>query len=149
MYQDPIWLYDLHLLIEALSPGDAEAFARRARDRRVVRICADGIDQTHRMFNTRVPEPLAALVEDNLSRYEPTARFLDVRRQTGVLASDLRALPAWRPRLRLLAQHLFPPVEYMERRYGVRGRLRVAPFYAWRIARGVPRWLSVTSKPNP
>lgn len=139
---DPIWLYDIHLLVEALSPIDADAFVRLVRERQVARISADGIDRAHAMFHTRLPLALAALITADTLPVEPSAEFLKPgRRQVTVLASDLRALPGWRPRLRLLAQHLFPPIDYMERQYGVRGRARLAPFYAWRIVRGARRWV--------
>ena len=144
-YEDPIWLYDIHLLIGSLSEDDAEAFARLAKDRGVMRVCASGIERARVMFGTRVPESLTALLDESRTVNEPTAQFLRVRRQVGVLASDLRALDDWAPRVRLLVQHLFPPTEYMRRQYGVRGRLGLVPFYAWRIVRGVPRWLGFTS----
>jgi hypothetical protein len=58
------------------------------------------------------------------------------------LRSDLRALPDWRARARLLQEHLFPSVMYMRARYGVQSNVLVPALYLWRIVRGAPKWLS-------
>jgi len=55
--------------------------------------------------------------------------------------SDLRAL-SWRNRVRLIAEHLFPPPEYIRRKYGLTSRRSLLVFYARRIVSGVPRWFA-------
>lgn len=140
-YDDPLWAYDIHLIAGSLTPADATEFVRLARERGVTSVCASGLDWARRSFDTRLPDVLAAFVQEPPDWEEPTAEFLRPGwRQVDVLASDLRALPGWRDRLRLVGQHLFPTPAYMERRYGVRGWYRLAPFYLSRILRGAPRW---------
>ena len=48
-----IWIYDIHVLTEALSPAEVAAFAALAVDRSVSAICADGLAAAHRWFRTR------------------------------------------------------------------------------------------------
>lgn len=138
---DLLWAYDIHLIAGSLAAADATRFVALARERGVTAVCASGLDWARRSFETRLPDVLDALTQEPPDRDEPTAEFLRPgRRQVDVLTSDLRALPGWRQRLRLIGQHLFPAPAYMERRYGVRGWLRLAPLYVSRIVRGVPRW---------
>jgi len=54
---------------------------------------------------------------------------------------DLRGLPGWRPRLRFLAETLFPMPAHMQQRYGIRHRLLLPLYYpyhwlqSWRVKR--------------
>jgi hypothetical protein len=73
---------------------------------------------------------------------EQTATFLAPRRrQVDVLASDLGALGNWRARAELIRQHLFPPPQYILKKYRRRNRAWLPLLYARRMLTGVPRWL--------
>jgi hypothetical protein len=60
-------------------------------------------------------------------------------RKVDLLAADLRALPDWRSRARLLREHLLPPPEYMRAAHRSR-RGWLPALYVWRIARGARAW---------
>ncbi|HEX3582487.1 MAG TPA: nucleotidyltransferase family protein [Thermoanaerobaculia bacterium] len=126
-----IWLYDIHLLYDAV---DREVFWRRAAERRVVTICRHSIVLAREAFGGETGK-LPAAVED-----EPSAVFLNHdRSRAALLAGDLAALPSWRQRLGVLGTLALPPVEYMEQAFGVRSRALLPFFYLWRGLRGVTR----------
>jgi len=72
---------------------------------------------------------------------EPTAVFLESgRTKTDILISDLGTLRGWRPKLRLIREHLFPPAAYMRRAYGPVGPVLLPFTYLHRMATGVGKW---------
>jgi hypothetical protein len=126
-----IWLYDIHLLYDAV---DRDVFWRRAADRRVVTICRHSIALAREWFGGEAGEMPVAL------HAEPSAVFLDPdRSRAALLAGDLAALSSWRQRLQVVGTLAFPPVEYMEQAFGIRSRALLPLFYVWRGLRGVAR----------
>ena len=126
-----IWLYDIHLLYDAV---DREVFWRRAAERRVVTICRHSIAQARESFGGETGEMPAPAAD------EPSAVFLGSNRtRAALLAGDLASLPSWRQRLQVLLTLAFPPVEYMEQAFEVRTRALLPLFYVWRGLRGVGR----------
>jgi hypothetical protein len=67
-------------------------------------------------------------------------RFDHDVRKVDILASDLKALPGWRQRLRLLREHVFPPAGYIRRRYAVSSPLALPALYAHRFVTGAFKW---------
>jgi len=55
--------------------------------------------------------------------------------------SDLRALPTWRARARLVREHLFPDPAFVLESHGVSSRMLLPVLYATRIAGGLAGWL--------
>jgi hypothetical protein len=47
-----IWLYDIHLLAQALSPAQWNEFLRLARQKGLRAVCLEGIEQTRSRFAT-------------------------------------------------------------------------------------------------
>jgi hypothetical protein len=47
---------------------------------------------------------------------------------------------------RLLREHLFPPAEYMQAKYGFTGRLWLPAFYASRVLNGMREWFRPLSR---
>ncbi|MEO6212393.1 MAG: nucleotidyltransferase family protein [Vicinamibacterales bacterium] len=143
-----IWIYDIHLLTEALSPAEAESCAMLSVERSVRALCVDGLAAAQRWFGTRVPAALLALaVNQPSAAAEPSAAFLDRGGGRALeLMSDLRALPEWSRRLRLLYEHAFPSPSYMRGMYMNANRAFLPALYthrivrgAWRLLRGGPR----------
>lgn len=126
-----IWLYDIHLLYDAV---DRELFWRRVTERRVVTICRHSIALARESFGGEVPDMPPAVPN------EPSAVFLDSgRSRAALLAGDLASLPSWRQRLQVIRTLVFPPVEYMEQAFEVRTRALLPFFYLWRGLRGAAR----------
>lgn len=140
-----IWLYDLHLLTGAFGPAEWDAVRGLALDRRVAGVCLDGLRRAGQCFDGLLPPELtSALAEAAVA--EPSRQYLDgpVRRRD-VLVSDLRLLPSWRARARLLREHAFPPGNFIRQSYGVTSRLWLPLLYAHRLATGARKWL----RPQP
>lgn len=115
-----IWLYDIHLLAQALSEGQAVEFADRARELRIGAICADALNKAGAWFGTRWPTAIGDLVA-NPPDGEDTFSLLEKGRMRGLRARarvDLQAMPGWRHRAAMLLGQAFPPPRYMAWRYG-------------------------------
>jgi hypothetical protein len=140
---DLLWLYDLHLLAGGMNE-DGAARVRETADRTgTSAICSRGLSLAAERFGTQVPADLLAhhaLAHDDRS---PWAAYLRPdARKVDLLTADLRALPDWRSRLRLVREHLFPPAEYMLAVSGRSRRAVLPALYAWRIARGARSWFN-------
>ena len=140
---DLLWLYDLHLLADRLNDADAAFIVETATRTGTDAICARGLRLASQHFATVLPPSLLADLE---ARGGQTASAADSylrpgARRIDLLAADLRALPDWASRARLLREHLFPPADYMFETYGRSSRWLLPALYLRRIATGAPRWL--------
>ena len=134
-----IWLYDIHLLVARLPQAALERFAQLAGDRRVRKICLDGLTQSQRYLGTSLQDD----VLDTLAAPGPrelSARYLDLGRMR-CLVRDIQSLPNWRDRLRLSKEHFFPPADYMLEKYGVSRRAWLPALYLYRGVWGTWRLL--------
>ena len=112
-----VWLYDIHLLASRLAPSEIDRFARLAVRKGVAAICAHELDLARVRLGTRVPEPVLRTLRAP-GRAEPSAAYLETaRRWSDELVSNVRGLPRWSDRLRLLREVAFPAPGYMLRAY--------------------------------
>lgn len=135
-----LWLYDVHLLFSGLSSAERDRFEALALTRTVAAICAHQLRLARELLGTPADDAMLERLERQ--RGESTAVYLeDSRRWHDDLASNLRTLPGWRARLRLLREVTLPRPSYMLARYGVRrtpaGWLLLPALYAGRVAHGV------------
>jgi hypothetical protein len=133
-----LWMYDVHLLIASFNDADSAAFARLAVDRGMASLCSSMIQEAYEAFRL----PRAADLARHLSAAaasEPTAALLHARRWWGTLPMDLRALPRWSDRVRVVAGHAFPPPAYMRRTYAPSSRAPLPWLYVRRVARALSR----------
>ena len=94
-------------------------------------ICARGLALAIDRFKTPVPvDVLRELDRWQLAGREPASVYLakNLRLIDGLM-SDLRSLDVGAA-IRLVAEHLFPPAEYMKKKYGVRSRPSMLLAYA-------------------
>jgi len=137
-----IWLYDIHLLREAMSADEHARFWRVAAERRVVAICERSIELADEWF-AAAPHDRASdwLTSSERNRDEPSAAFLERDRTRGaVLGADLKAL-SWRGRLRRTRELAFPPIGFMRQSFPSAPTAALPALYVWRGARGVLRLL--------
>jgi len=136
---EPIWLYDIHLLVARLNAKSLAEFAALAGEKGVKAVCAHGLCAARNQLQTRVPPDLLMALDDGSE--EASAAFLGGRqRKIDVLFADLNALPSWRSRLRLLWEHVFPPASYMLDTYRTTHRTILPALYLHRFLRGAHRW---------
>jgi hypothetical protein len=137
-----IWLYDIHLLRETMSADEHARFWRLVAERRVVAICERSIELADEWF-APAPHDRARnwLSEDERTRDEPSAAFLDAGRTRGaVLAGDLKSL-SWRGRMRRMCELALPPLGFMRQSFPSAPTAVLPALYVWRGARGVMRLL--------
>ncbi len=134
--RDLIWLYDIHLLAESLSSSDWAAFEAHAKACSAWPLCARSLVLARERFSTRVP----ALVGDVDAAATGTEFAGAGWREIDVLRMNLRALPTWSDRLRLLREHLFPPAAFIAAKYHVTHRAALPWAYVRRITTGAPKW---------
>lgn len=138
-----IWLYDIHLLAQALSAEEAEALVALSQERSVTLICADGLLGARRAFGTSLPAGLPERLTPagRLAPAEPSAALLAAQPTLArELLSDLKAI-RWRQRLRLLREHAFPSPQYMSAAYMTSSRALLPALYTHRLVRGAWRLL--------
>jgi hypothetical protein len=139
-----LWLWDIHLLMERLTPDDREQFVGLARRTGMTAVCARGLQLSHECFGTSHSAELAARLQRSgdgiTAKAEPSSRFVGGFRLITILQSDLSTLP-WRARMQLIGEHLFPSRAYMRARYPLCPPVLLPFAYVGRIARGAPKWL--------
>jgi hypothetical protein len=131
-----LWTYDVHLLVGALSPEQADAFVTMAIERRMAALCGAIIQEAYEAFR----HPRAAAFAAQLTKAsgaEPSAALATPRPWWTTLPLDLRAVPHWGERVRLLAGHAFPPAAYMRTTFAPSSRAPLPWLYARRIARAL------------
>jgi hypothetical protein len=135
---DLIWLYDIHLLAHRLSAPQWDEFAAYAETSGAWPLCARGLVRSRDRFKTELPGGIgeAAARDGDL----PIAGFAPGSREIDVLRVNLRALPTWSDRARLLKQHLFPPAAFVVEKYRVANRAALPWAYLRRIVAGAPKW---------
>jgi hypothetical protein len=140
-----MWIFDIHLIASRLTMAEWADFLDLADRRKVVAICRQGLSLAVEHFGTVIPPSVMAdaRVSSAADRHEPSAAFLSRdRAQLATLVSDLRALPSWSDRGRLLREHLCPPSAYMRQVYAPSSRAPLPALYVWRAVRGAWRWLA-------
>ena len=138
---DLLWLWDIHLLASRLSTSEATRFIDLAVRKRMRAVCARGLALSAECFQTPGASALVAALETRSSGAEPTAQFLGGHlRMVDLLHADLAATRAWRARVTLVREHLFPSRSYMDSAYARWPAALLPLTYAHRILRGAPKW---------
>lgn len=137
-----IWLYDLHLLCSRMDGDALGRMAALARALGLAAVCAGGLHLARRWFDTPVPAGVLAELDAVDAQSEEPARYVAGSvGKLGTLVSDLRTLPSWGARVRLIYEHAFPPAEYMLRSYRTSRRGWLPALYLHRMVTGGWRWL--------
>jgi len=139
-----IWLYDTHLIASSMDDRAWSSFAALASAKSVAAVCAHSLALAHARLGTAIPPRVRADLQAASRRPEPTAEYLAPHRSwRAEVASNLRALPGWRARVRLLGEMALPPPAYVRRMYAMDestlGWLLLPALYAHRAVRGVLR----------
>lgn len=141
-----IWLYDIHVLASRMGEEPLRALMRQVAGKGAASMCLHGLELARERFGTCLPGDLAgdlARESGDWARFDRDVRMVDI------LVSDLKALPGWRERLSLLSEHVFPPAEYIRRRYGVSGSLALPVLYVHRFVTGAVKWLRPAGSGDP
>jgi hypothetical protein len=132
-----IWLYDIHLLVAAMTDAELDDFRATIEIKRIGAIALDGLRRCAEQFPSH---RLVALV-DALAR-SPHAQSGSAVLSAGRLHYEwveLRALPDAASRVAYLAERAFPSREYMRERYPNSGNQSISILYARRFFDGIRR----------
>jgi hypothetical protein len=125
-----IWLYDIHLLAGRMTPAGWDAFADEASRTKVAAVCAFQLSAARHLLRSAIPERVFDRLRD-AGGHEPSAEYLDSNRAwLDDQWANLRGLPRWRDRARLLREVALPNPRYMLER-----------------AQYAPTWLAATRLP--
>lgn len=134
-----IWLYDIALIAAQLDHAGWHTLGYRATRWQVAHACLDALRATAQLFPCPVPAgTLAELTESAAAERVPHGFF---RGELGSLLAELRVLPSWVARVRLLGQHLFPAPAYMRAKYHSHTTLGLPWLYIKRLGQGLARRL--------
>ncbi|HET6955859.1 MAG TPA: nucleotidyltransferase family protein [Vicinamibacterales bacterium] len=139
--RDLLWIYDLHVLAEAMTGEEVQRFADLAGSRGLDGIAREGLTLARDWYGTRAADTMMAAIDQQPVRRNAPSAPRRGSSQTDLLRHDLQALPSWRARWRLVAEHLFPAPSYMRAKYGVRSSVLLPALYTWRVVAGAPKWL--------
>jgi hypothetical protein len=135
-----LWIYDVHLLTSRLSEREFDRFVDLAVAKQVSAVCAHQLSAARRWFGTRVPDQ-AITALGALPAHESSTAYLRPNRQwRDELISNIRGLPRWSDRLRLLREVALPGPAYMLKSYGLApfslGAALLPVLYLHRLAAG-------------
>lgn len=136
-----IWLYDIHLLLEALSPLQQGELAELAQRKGLRAVCLEGIELARARFHTRVPDALREALA-SIGPAEPMADYLGGTALYQQWA-DFQAIGGTRNKLRFMAEVLFPPASYMRQKYPHADQRLLPWLYLRRAGAGI--WSRVRS----
>ena len=134
-----IWLYDIHLLCQALTSQEAIRLHQRAKELRIASLCVDALLTAQSWFGTVFSEELQTFLQDEIE-YENSSLLLGNSRNDGIKTRallELRSLPTWKKRVLYLLQNLFPPAEFMLWRYHTEKKFLLPWLYLRRYLEGV------------
>ena len=126
-----IWLYDVHLLWQAMTPMQQEQTLDRAEQSQLCAILWDALAASQALFRTEISpaqiarlqsvknEPGAALLNENLSDFAFDWRFA-----------------GWRERYALIKQRVWAEPEYLRSQFNAKH----APIVALQVRRWLRRW---------
>ena len=138
---------DIDRLSRRLTSGDWDLFVEIATTACIRAVCGRGIALSQDMFETPVPDSVVRALES--ADGEPSATYLRPGlRKIDILYSDLRALTNTAARVRLVREHLFPPLTVVSADSTNSARKFLKIGYLWRIIHGASGWFKPLRPPE-
>jgi len=134
-----IWLYDIHLLMNALDEHEFDLFYQKAKKMEIVTICSDAILTAQDWFNTSLTGSRLKQL-NTLPESEASTAYLATGRQVGIknhALLELNGLSSLRDKFLYLTQKVFPPVNYMLWRYNTNRKYLLPFLYLYRLIYGI------------
>lgn len=122
-----IWLYDIHLLVSAMSINDLSEFTEKAVQENIQEVCLDALEKSYQYFATNVPNHVLSAMRSPTQPESLKSHFSNS--QLALLIDDFRYLPGARSRFGFLREFLMPPADYLLFRYKKEGWYWVPALY--------------------
>ena len=136
-----IWIYDVHLMVTAMTQLELTEFATKALERGVQAICLDGLNQSQVCFKTDVSPGVKRQLESPDRPQSFPRRYSESH--LSLLIDDLKALPDWNSRLALLGELFLPSPDFLMMRYGRVNRFWLPLLYLRQVFGGIVKRLSL------
>jgi len=114
------WIYDIHLLILNMPTRELELFTELANKKDLSTVCLDGFERTQELFHTIIPSSILSSLSQHAATAQKTNRFR--KSQLGLIIDDLKLLPGWTAKYKLIIEHVFPDFEYLLSKYPNKGK---------------------------
>jgi len=135
-----VWLYDIHLLANSLSPSEWNSLVHRTGEKALSAITLDALEYCQRLFGTVIDAEILRSLQTNARQPEPSQFFLKRGlAEWRYFLHDIKALKSWRERSGLIIENLFPNPSYIRNQMGTKSALLG---YLKRLFRGLCRILS-------
>jgi hypothetical protein len=140
-----LWLYDIHLLASLLSAVEFDRFVDLAIAKRVTAIVEGEFARARALWGTSIPDSAIRRLQAAATPELSATYLLPDRGWRHEFVSNLRGLPTWQGRFRLLREVLFPRPAYMLCSYGLAagmlGAVLLPALYFHRLVRGAGKVL--------
>jgi hypothetical protein len=126
-----LWLYDIHLMLNAMTEAELALFIKLAREKQICAICENAIVSSCNWFHSAVP----AWVHNELQAQktpEPTERLL-IAGAPRYQPRDLISVKGFRKKLGRIREAIFPPAAYLLRNEGSERRALLPALYFQRV----------------
>lgn len=138
---DLIWLWDIHRLAATLTNDEWTRVVELSRARQLSSAVRRGLERAREAFGgAAVDDVIERLAADAPRAGRTRPGFGQQTTMLDVMVSDLRTLRRATDRLRLVRDHLFPPLSYVREKYPRCPAALLPLAYAYRIGRGAPKW---------
>jgi len=132
-----LWLYDIHLLAGQFSEKQWMVFEELTLERNLESVCLDSIETTRKAFKTKIPENILQTLRSKSRKGGYAPQNANQIWQAQLM--NLRSLPGWRARIKLLREQFFPPSKYMLEKYQIKYPVLLPAYYVLRIIQGIPK----------
>jgi hypothetical protein len=127
-----IWLHDIHLLANALTPAEWAGFCRLAEQKGVAAVCLEGLISAERALHTAIPRVVRDSLAAAPANAAPSAYLLRAR-QFGRAWRDWKAVPGAGPKLSYLIARTLPSAKFIRAKYPSRRHSPLALLYLRRM----------------
>ncbi len=129
-----IWLYDMLLMAQTLTPDDWQRIAQRCTDKHIAHTCLMSLEAAEAAFAIPIGSGIRDQLTEASCEEDIPERFL--ASSSGGLIGNVLALPGWGLRLRSILQVLFPSLAYMRQKYAFHHPALAPYYYLVRITSG-------------
>lgn len=111
-----IWSCDIHLLAEAFDSGQWSLFCLLAKEKRVSRVCLEGLLEARAKLGTRIPDGVLSDLKTSIGK-DRNSPYLVRSRSMSRVWQDFRAIPGLASKLRYARARILPDARFVRAKY--------------------------------